>query len=306
MSKFPYTISQSLIRKFLRDGDEIPLCPKNLYYTELTKEYEIPPTLPMLHGSYFETLVLGSGRDGEKVKDLPRKKLTQKQGRENKVRAAKGEELMVGGKTVAQIRIEEQAERFNILRAQKQMMIVPEYNTQVKILKRWKEDESVVLSGTLDIFPTPILGKDGLQMAIVDLKLTGDIDNEFGGFPWGTPERMDHIQGKMYHYLVREVDFELNPHLKNIITKPVRNIIADNNVLFLYWVFSYSSGDLRDKFVRYDWDYLKEKELHESIRKTISFIEFYEKKGWPAEPEYERCANCPLVNCTERCEIQAV
>jgi len=83
-------------------------------------------------------------------------------------------------------------------------------------------------------------------------------------------------------------------------------MINNNGVLFLYWVFSYGSGNLKDKFVRYDMDHLKEEEMHESIRKTVAAIEKYEEEEWPADPEYERCINCPLTNCTERCEIQAL
>jgi ribosomal protein L17 len=50
----------------------------------------------------------------------------------------------------------------------------------------------------------------------------------------------------------------------------------------------------------------KEAELEQSIRKTVSIIEDYEAKEWPAIPEYERCSKCPINECTERCEIQAV
>ena len=298
----PLTISQSLMKKFLKHGEEKIICPKNIFETEIEPVVEVPPTLPMLGGSYFETLTLGSGRGGHKTLDMPRKKLTAKQERENRVRIEKGEEPLLGTKMISQIRIEEQAERFKILQAQRQIMIT-EYNTQVPIMKQWSED--VFLRGELDIFPTPILGRDGLQIAVIDLKLTGDIDNDYGDFCWGDPTRMDHIQAQMYHYLVRDIDFSLNQGLEEIVTQPVTNMIADNNILFLYWVFSYGSGDLRDKFVRYDWDSNKEAELKESIRKTIALIEEYESEGWPAKPEYERCSKCPLT-CTMRCEIEAI
>ena len=299
----PLTISQSLIKKFLRHGAERIICPKCIYETEIEPVMEVPPTRPMLDGSYFETLTLGSGRRGHKTLDLPRKKLTSKQERENRVLVEKGEEPIKGTKTIAQIRIEEQAERFKILRAQRQIMIT-EYNTQVRILKKW--DDNIMLSGELDIFPVSILGKDKYQLAIIDLKLTGDINNDYGDFSWGEPDRMDHTQAQMYHYLIRDIDFTLNEGLKDIVTQPVLNMIADNNILFLYWVFSYGSGDLKDKFVRYDWDSNKEAELKESINKTVACIEENEAEGWPAKPEYERCEKCPLLNCTERCEIQSL
>lgn len=299
----PLYISQSLIKKFLKHGEERIICPKFIYETEMAKSTKVPPTLPMLHGSYFETLTLGGGRGGHKTLDLPRKKLTIKQERENRVREEKNEEPLQGTKTIAQIRIEEQAERFNILRAQRQVMIT-EYNTQVPILKKW--GEGILLRGELDIFPTPILGREGLQLADIDMKLTWDIDNKYGDYCWGDPERMDHTQAQMYHYLVRDIDFSINKGLEQIVTPAVRSMIADNNILFLYWVFSYGYGDLRDKFVRYDWDKTKEAELEQSIRLTIACIEENEGLEWPAKPEYERCEKCPLLNCTEKCEIQSL
>lgn len=302
---FNYTISQSLIKKFLKKGEEIPVCPKLIYETAITGNIEIPPTEPMLKGSYFETLTLGSGRGGHKTLDLPRKAITKDQEAKNTARIEKGEEPLPGAKRIDQIRIEEQAERFKILRAQRQMMI-SEYNTQVPIYKKWEHNPEVFIRGELDIFPTPILGKEGLQMAMVDLKLTADIDNEYGDFCWGDPFRMDHIQGQTYHYLVRDIDPLLNKGVRDIVTEPVRNIINNNQVLFLYWVFSYGSGDLKDKFVRYDWDKVREAEFHESVRKTVSIIEDYESQEWPAVPEYERCIKCPINECTVRCEIQAV
>jgi len=302
---FPYTISQSLVKKFLKNGDELPICPKYIYETAITGNYKEPPTIPRLNGSYFETLVLGSGRGGHKTLDLPRKKITKDQQAKNAIRIEKGLEPLPGTKKIDQIRIEEQAERFKILSAQRQIMI-SEYNTQVPIVKKWDKDPNVFLRGELDIFPTPILGKDGLQMAIIDVKLTGDVDNNFGDFCWGDPFRMDHIQGQMYHYLVRDINPMLNKGIRNIVTPAVTRMIDDNRVLFLYWVFSYGSGDLKDKFVRYDWEPIKEAELHESIRKTVSILEDNDTRGWKADPEYERCSKCPVKECAERCEIQAV
>ena len=288
---FPYIISQSLIKKFLDKGDWRSICPKNIYDTVIDPKEEIPPTRPMMDGSYFETLVLGSGRGGEQTLDLPRKKLTIKQERENRIREEKGEELIKGAKSIAQIRIEEQAERFRFLCAQHQV-VVTEYNTQMPIFKKWEKDEEVMLSGELDVFPTSVLGKHGFQMAIIDLKLTGNINNNFGDFCWGSPEHMDHIQAQMYLYLIRNIDFSLNKGLENMIRPSVMNMITNNKVVFLYWVFSYGSGKLDDKFVRYDMDHLKEAELHESIRKTVATIEKYKEEGWAAVPEYERCAEC--------------
>ena len=45
---------------------------------------------------------------------------------------------------------------------------------------------------------------------------------------------------------------------------------------------------------------MKEKQMLESVRKAIIDIEFMESMGYPTEPTYELCINCPIKSCPSR------
>ena len=51
---------------------------------------------------------------------------------------------------------------------------------------------------------------------------------------------------------------------------------------------------------------MREKELHESIRKTVALIDYYEKLDWPAKPNYKLCKECTVFDCKERQTIQSI
>ena len=63
-------ISQTLIKRLKSEV----VCPAKIQALYFTDDFEEEPTLPMLKGSYFETMALGHGRDGVQVLDLPRLK----------------------------------------------------------------------------------------------------------------------------------------------------------------------------------------------------------------------------------------
>jgi len=160
----------------------------------------------------------------------------------------------------------------------------------------------------LDIFPSPVLldNADDLSVAIIDLKLTADIHSTYGDYCYGSPQDLDLIQGKMYHYGIRNMDFELNPHLENRITDSLKRLIDDNRVLFLLWIFNYKKEKPEDKFIIIRWDKAKEAELNHSIRQTIATMDYYDEMGWPANPKYKYCKNCPVLECMERVNIESL
>jgi len=296
-------LNQSLIHRFLYKGDEREqICPKKIYCIDIIGSHHYR-TESMLKGSFFETLCLGKGAGGKRVDDLPRKNLSKAKILENQKRKASGLPELKGEKTTDQERIEEQARRFVLLATKYQVTVTPD-NTQVKMIMPWHKDPSIYLGMEWDIFPTAIMTNEGLKMAIIDLKLTADINSTYGDFCWGAPEQMDLNQSYMYSYGVRHIaeNIELNPHLKNIITKPVINLINKGQIDFYYWVFGYKK--LEDKLIKITWDEIKENELHESIRKTISLIDFYEQQDWPTKPNYKLCKECTVFSCPDRQQIQ--
>lgn len=304
MNYHEFPINQSIIKEFLHNGEEKEFCFKKVYLTRIAKTVKPVTSLPMQQGRYFETGLLGKS-SGSALRDLPRKNLTKKQLAENAVRKKEGRPLLLGEKYLDHIRIDDQITRAKALAEQYRIIITP-YNVQVRILTVWDQDPDVLLSAELDIFPTTILLDNKLEAAIIDVKLTADINNEYGEYCYGKPEYLDLIQAKMYHYVVRNINKSLNPDLGSLITDTVQSLIEKNKILFLLWVFNYKGKTLEDKFIKVEWDKYKEAELHESIRKTISILEFGEKQDWPTNPVYSQCKNCPWTQCPDRVKIQTV
>jgi len=304
-------LNQSLIGRFLFKGEErVRICPKKIYCVDIIKSHD-HTTDSMLKGSYFETLCLGKGAGGKTITDLERKKLTKKQVEINELRTINGDPPLKGEKTMDQLRIEEQAIRFKQL-ANKYQIVLNEYNVQVPITIPWEKNKDILIRGELDIFPTTMYTKNEgsneytLNPAIVDLKLTANLESTFGEWCWGAMEEMDLIQGFTYNYLVRRLPdhVDLNPHVVDLMTKPLINLINHNKINFYYWVFSYKKLD--DKIIQVKWDAMKQEEFHQVINKAISVIEYWEELGWPTKPEYSVCKYCPVTECIDRETIQTV
>jgi hypothetical protein len=144
---------------------------KRKWQAEVSGEVVVEPTPPMVNGSFFETICLGSGAKGQVINDLPR--------------------LKSGAKSADQLRIEAQAQRF--LR-----MVDPEDPLFLgwNIVDRQVYIESPEYDGTIDF----VVERDG-ELAVVDLKLTADLGNPNGW--WGDIGSMDHIQLAFYKYLYK-------------------------------------------------------------------------------------------------------
>ena len=300
-------LNQSLISRFLYKGEERELvCPKWIYHCDILKTHHYR-TESMTKGSFFETLCIGRGAGGKIVDDLPRKKLKKEEEFENIKRERNGLPSLKGEKTIDQIRIEQQAARFKILSAKYQITVANE-NTQVRITVPWTKNPEIMLSIEFDIFPSAMITNDGLKMVIIDLKLTMDIHTTFGEYCWGAPEYLDVIQAMMYQYGAREVinNVNLNPHMVELLTKPAVNLIKQYGFEFYYWVFNYKKTELEDKLVKVTWDATREKELHQSIRKTVALIDFYEKQDWPTKSNFKLCKECTIFDCKDRQNIQSI
>jgi len=184
-------ISQSLIKRFYKYDPYLDqwafraFCPRKEKELSIDRIHEWSSE-SMQCGKYFETLFLGSGRDGEMVLDLPRKKLTKAEQQANII--AEMEEtpiLYKGAKLTDQRRIDEQ-----VLRAQQRAIeldinIIQNVNTQVKILKKFSNN--IMLSCNIDIFPTTItISGDKPRLAIMDIKLTADLNGKasYTDFCW--------------------------------------------------------------------------------------------------------------------------
>lgn len=289
-----WMLSQSLIKKIIdKNHEEKPICFKQLYEVDICHNYQRETSKPQLLGQYFETHCLGGSARSQKVLDLPRKK--------------RG-----GDKTIDQIRIDKQIELFKQQCNLKNVIIVEDVNTQVKCTKQISDN--VFFSGEFDIFPTPFLYNNNLEMAIIDLKLATDVNIEYAysktgeSFAWGKPEFLDYIQGDSYHYLVRNIDFKLNPHLKELITQPVQKAIDTNMLKMFYWIFGYQKEPLEEQhkiicrnYFEYDGSTLRQRDLQERIRKTIALLDYNKALNFPENPSAINCDKCPL-KLNDKCD----
>jgi hypothetical protein len=199
---------------------------------------------------------------------------------------------------------------FNKKKAEYQISIEKDVNTQVGIKKIWSKNDNIILQGELDIFPASIaLPSRGLRLCTIDLKLTGKF-SDYGEYCWGTPANMDLIQGYMYNELTRDIDIEFNKQenpdsrIFNVFTPTVERILATNEPLFFFWVFNYKE-EIKNKFIEVQYNDIAKKELYEAIRKTVEEINKNEKKGWDNPvPDIKNCSQCALFSCPVRVSFQ--
>jgi len=313
-----FYVSQSAIKNVISSGSEKQyICPYQYFVSYIVKTHPTKTSLAMQLGKYFESeFIGGTAHGGELVtsKDLPKKKVTKKMLRINP--NAKGEPY------ISELRINKQVE-IGKEKAKKYGLIFTEENTQIVIFKRWYKNPKIILRGELDSFPNvikhPVLG---LRLALIDIKLTANITNDYGPFCWGDFERMDNLQAVMYSYLVQDIDFdlndELNPgnNLRQIFTDLVQKMIRENQMIFIYWVFDYKPeyADIFQPYPAMPKDYkenphlydkntlckvseLDYKQLHETIRKFVAMIEYMHKLKYIKKPTKELCSTCHVNTC---------
>ena len=165
--------SQSMIKDLERkDG-----CPFKFYHKWVNNAIKDNPSEVMNYGTYFETLVIGSGAHGNSLTELPL--------------------LKSGKKSAVNLRIDQQAEYA------KEMLFNPDHpdylgfkvtETQAKL-----RDEDSNYEGIGDILGERPTGRP----VLADLKLTADVNATFGPYPWGNLVYMDFLQQILYSYLFK-------------------------------------------------------------------------------------------------------
>jgi hypothetical protein len=244
-----FRISQSLIKKYTnKRGDELERCPYKIYTCYIIKSHSTLTTLPMLQGSYFETKCIGGTAYGS-VNDLPRK-----------VRP-------VNEKTLDHIRIDRQIINFKTL-AERYGLVITEDNIQIRHEKEWNkyihDDVIVLLTGVTDI-ETSILYQGEIVDAVIDLKLTGNLQKSWGDFDWQHPEFMDHIQMDMYYELTGKEPFYWVFDIKN-----------EENLIYHHIIDEQGLNDLEYR-----------------INKTALELKFDLDNNWKKSGSFEICKDCP-------------
>ena len=222
------------------------MCPIEFKAKHITKDYpEFVPSEQMNWGNWFETLVIGGGINGA-------------------FRIAPGSKM---DNSVYKSRVEKQAAdcRAYLKLLEGKTASYQEYIT-VK-LKSNDGEQEMDIEGTLDIRRIV----SALQV-IIDLKLTGDTENEFGKFAWGAPEKMDLSQIIQYYLLV----------LLKYGSAPEAH----------YWVFD-NGKEMKQKLIKCTIsDYAIEQHIDrlfkawDEITMAIAMDDFEPKNTW------ENCSKC--------------
>ena len=173
----------------LKDLESETTCPVRWKAQWLLKEMEIPPSLPMKMGQYFESLVIGSSADGKAVDDSEIPKNTN------------------GSKKADQVRLEEQAMFC------KKMLFDKDFKdylgidiTSVQEVIKYKNNRIVI----------DAVGETDKNIILLDLKLTGTISSTFGKFAWGNVGNMDLLQ-QGYYQMVYEISEKRKKPVKSLL-----------------------------------------------------------------------------------------
>lgn len=244
----------------------------------------------MIEGQYFETMAIGSGRDGAAVTDLRRN-------------ARNGE------KRIVQKRIDQQVLNFKSIAKRKGIKYFNDINysnIQWPICIRWEHDPSVIIEIHPDIVLTPYLIEEDVNnpisvLATIDLKLTTNLDNDFGKYQWADMESKDKLQAHLYSYVIRNFDKEWNKTLNpqypwdDLFNDRIMKLLTPETYLFVYMIFE-SDRLMRHKIHGEIYKKSDELQMHETIRKAIDIYNRMAREGFPANPSFDLCKNCPIKN----------
>ena len=256
MSEERIRISQSLLKRLRPDElDEPQVCPK-LIKLEFIDGVRPGISTAMQQGNYFETLILGANRDGEKTVDLPRLKNDQK--------------------NATHVRIDDMAERFMTDIRHQYCLDLSACHQEIIFEVPGLEHELIMhLDLVSPILDPTIDPTNALPAAIIDIKLTESLATTFPPFCWGRPQLMDHVQADFYYEGWRISQGEAIP--------------------FYYAVFEHGTTR-NFKFFRKEVSALNRAELAERIRKADATLTEWEEEDFPIKPNAEDCQRCPLKN----------
>lgn len=237
-----------LTQTALKDLEKESTCPDRWRALWLDKEIEFPSNEDMDKGKYFEWICLGGGAVvGGDVTDLPR--------------------LMNGKKSLDQIRIEEQAERFKQLFAPSNIDFLGFEITESQLELRYGDRK-----GTVDFMSKHV---DTGDIWLNDLKLTRDATSTRSEYGWGHDwSDLDLVQLVHYRDLYTDV-YGITPRVG-------------------LWVFDYSPS----KLVKFGEIVISEKAVARKelrFETAIEVIALYKQNGWIKLPSEDECKKCKLT-----------
>ncbi len=319
-------ISQSLLKALLsyKNGDECGLIFKAKYIDSRFELF--PPSDAMNLGAWFEYLATGAIPKNGAVpqpKTLKIKVVKEPKPKKPKKpkKLKKGEVAEIIEETEPEEVVEEVKEIIEVVPE-----LAADYRLMLKHLDNFKsvmnyygfeivkagEDISVpypdsiekfgfevILTGTLDIrvrakrdiivrdsngFNVSVLKKG--ELGIIDLKVSGLLDNRFEKFGWDLSMLHDKV-----NLITQPIHYKYIELLKTGVNSP-----------FLFLLFNpKDENDCRLIDFRFDESHF---DTHRAfIDKAVPHLLHYQKHGYEARPSLARCAECPLK---EECKFKAV
>lgn len=227
------------------------MCPIEWKAKHIDKSVEWKETQQMRWGTFFETLVIGSGVGGKVIK-LSAQEMNSVYYERVKAQAKKcrGYLKLYGGEVKSR---------------QEYIRGIIHYNGQ-----------DIAIEGGLDI--RYWIGDE--RRIVIDLKLTGDTENEFGKFSWGSPEKMDLSQIIQYttlHQLKYGGDYPEGE----------------------YWVFD-NGTEMKEKLITVDISETTRLFHFQRLADAYNEILFsLQMDDWTPKNTYENCSKC-LAPCKFR------
>lgn len=234
------------------------MCPIVWKAKHIDKSIEFIPTEDMEWGNYFETLVIGSSIGG-KVFSFE----TSPHGAKMK-------------NSIFKERVEAQAKACRrYLRSLGGRVVGKQEYIQGEVIDA--NGQVIPIDGTLDIRYQFASGVSG----VIDLKFTGDTENDFGKFAWGTPEKMDLSQSKHYG-LLHQCKYGGN-------YPPVQ-----------YWVFD-KGTEMKQKLIDVIVEeFAKIDHIDRLSRAYNEIVECIALDEWLPKNTFDNCRVCPVKCSFER------
>lgn len=221
------------------------LCPLVFKAKHIDKKIEFKSTEDMIWGQIFETLCIGSSVGGQIIVATDKQKASAYWPRVKHQAMEVIKYLRLLGGTV-------------ISRQQYYKCEITDNNGQV-----------IKICGGYDIhYQMP----DGTKI-VIDIKLTGDTENDFGKFAWGSPEKMD---------LGQSIQYSL-----------IHKIVFSEPCGFQYWVFD-KGVDFKKKLI--DVQISEVAEFHHIERLSQVYNEIMmaiQMDDWQPKNTFANCSTCP-------------
>lgn len=236
LEKYPdFKLSQTA----MKDLEKEETCPAAFQSRWLEKLEDSKSSWPMTLGHYFETHCIGGGAHGQKVEELPKQKN--------------------GSPYIDEKRVNAQIEAFRAMFQTDSPYFCGYYIQEVQEFL-----ETRLCRGVIDFMIQDKKANDFIS----DLKLTKDLDNDFGDFQWKDQERIDFTQQVFYSLLYEKV---------HGVSLPLK-----------VFVFEYGPK-LRKKVFNVDINPSTRRDVVARIGAALDTIDYWYEKGFPCRADPETC-----------------